>query len=98
MTAEAEKVVAVVTVVVEEEASATEITLVKAAVVELEIAVVKPEAAIETTTGAKPEATESTLVEVVEAAAAKHERITCGKAAVKLTAPACRLCGCSRVC
>ncbi len=76
------------------------ITTAKAVV---KIAEVIPEAAIETT-AVKPEATETTLVEP-EAAIAKLETITGGKAAVKLTAsavklaaPACRLCGCSRVC
>ncbi len=82
-------------VVGEEEASTIE-TVVKPATIETAVkpatieTVVKPEVA-------KPEATETTLAEVVEAATAKQETITASaaeltaSAAELTTAPVCRL-------
>ena len=96
----------VAVVVVEEEGASTIETVVKAASA-IETTVVKPEAAsaIETVVRpevAKPEATESTLLEVVEAAIAKLEittlvkpasaaEITAASAVAETTAPVCRL-------
>jgi hypothetical protein len=97
-------VVVVAVVVVEEEGASTIETVVKAATVKREITVVKPEAStIETVVKpevAKPEATETTLAEVVEASttAAKPAEaaiaklgITDGSAIEITAAPVCRL-------
>ena len=89
-------VVMVAVMVDEEEGASTIETLVKPTAAKRETTVVKPEVG-------KPEATETTLFEVAEAAIVKLETTTLVKSKPASTiettaAPVCRLCGCSIVC